>query len=59
MEAWSVVNRALLVVLGLFSLGLAGLTAVGVMRPKRKPREGWEEAFREMHARGDDEPLIW
>jgi antitoxin MazE len=25
-----------------------------VIRPARKPREGWDEAFREMARRGDD-----
>jgi antitoxin MazE len=24
------------------------------VRPARKPREGWDEAFKEMHERGDD-----
>lgn len=28
-----------------------------VIRSARKPREGWEAAFREMAARGDDELL--
>jgi antitoxin MazE len=27
------------------------------VRPIRNPREGWAEAFREMHARGDDRML--
>jgi len=26
--------------------------------PVRKLREGWEEAFREMARRGDDDPLL-
>jgi len=25
-----------------------------VVRPATKPRSGWEDAFREMHERGDD-----
>ena len=25
-----------------------------VVRPVRKPRQGWEEAFRRMHQHGDD-----
>ena len=29
-----------------------------VLRPVRKPREGWEEAFRRMHQNGDDRLLI-
>ncbi|MBD2751769.1 AbrB/MazE/SpoVT family DNA-binding domain-containing protein [Spirosoma validum] len=29
-----------------------------VLRPIRKPREGWEEAFKQMHANGDDRLLI-
>ena len=30
-----------------------------VIRPlKRKPRAGWEAAFKTMHARGDDQLLI-
>jgi len=29
-----------------------------VLRPVRKPREGWEEAFRQMHQNGDDKLLI-
>jgi antitoxin MazE len=28
-----------------------------LIRPARKPREGWAEAFREMAANGDDELL--
>jgi antitoxin MazE len=28
-----------------------------VIRAARKPREGWEESFREMAARGDDKLL--
>ncbi|GAB4014903.1 AbrB/MazE/SpoVT family DNA-binding domain-containing protein [Spirosoma koreense] len=29
-----------------------------VLRPVRKPREGWEEAFKQMHENGDDRLLI-
>lgn len=29
-----------------------------IIKPIRKPREGWEEAFRQMHENGDDELLI-
>ena len=29
-----------------------------VLRPVRKPRDGWEEAFRQMHQNGDDKLLI-
>ncbi len=28
------------------------------LKPVRPPREGWDEAFKEMHKRGDDELLI-
>jgi antitoxin MazE len=28
-----------------------------VIRPAKKPRSGWDDAFRAMAARGDDEPL--
>jgi len=28
------------------------------LKPVTPPRQGWEEAFKEMHERGDDEPLI-
>ena len=28
------------------------------LKPVRSPREGWDEAFKEMHERGDDELLI-
>jgi hypothetical protein len=27
---------------------------MGKPHPKRRPREGWEEQFRKMHALGDD-----
>ncbi|MDR9399073.1 AbrB/MazE/SpoVT family DNA-binding domain-containing protein [Salibacter sp.] len=29
-----------------------------VLKPKKKPREGWEKAFEEMHKQGDDNLLI-
>ena len=29
-----------------------------LLKPIRKPREGWEEAFRQMHENGDDKLLI-
>ena len=29
-----------------------------VLRPIRKPREGWEESFKKMHENGDDRLLI-
>lgn len=29
-----------------------------ILKPAHHPREGWEEAFKEMHERGDDELLI-
>lgn len=29
-----------------------------VIRPIRKPRDGWEDAFRQMHENGDDALLI-
>lgn len=29
-----------------------------ILRPVRKPREGWEESFRQMHENGDDKLLI-
>jgi antitoxin MazE len=29
-----------------------------VLRPVRKPREGWAEAFRQMHQNGDDRLVI-
>ena len=44
--------------------GLAGeveIEAEGdslVIRPIKKPRAGWEKAFREMVERGDDKPLL-
>lgn len=29
-----------------------------ILKAKTKPREGWDEAFKEMHANGDDQLLI-
>ncbi len=29
-----------------------------IIRPVRNPREGWDEAFKMMRERGDDEPII-
>lgn len=29
-----------------------------ILKPIRKPREGWEAAFQEMHERGDDALLM-
>lgn len=29
-----------------------------VLKPLAPPRQGWDEAFKEMHEKGDDEPLI-
>ena len=29
-----------------------------VLKPVRNPREGWEEAFRQMHEHGDDRLLL-
>ncbi len=29
-----------------------------VLKPVSKPREGWEESFRQMHENGDDSLLI-
>lgn len=29
-----------------------------ILKPVRKPREGWEASFKEMHENGDDELLI-
>lgn len=29
-----------------------------VIRPLSKPRKGWDKAFMEMHAKGDDELLM-
>ncbi|HTU89706.1 MAG TPA: AbrB/MazE/SpoVT family DNA-binding domain-containing protein [Gemmataceae bacterium] len=43
--------------------GLRGDVEIGVenealvIRPARKPRQGWEEAFQEMAQRGDDKLL--
>lgn len=29
-----------------------------ILKPKASPRKGWEEAFKEMHANGDDKLII-
>jgi antitoxin MazE len=29
-----------------------------VLRPITTPRKGWDEAFRQMHENGDDQPLM-
>jgi antitoxin MazE len=29
-----------------------------ILRPKKTPRKGWDEAFKEMHASGDDKLLM-
>jgi antitoxin MazE len=29
-----------------------------IIKPVGKPRQGWEQAFKEMHANGDDQLLI-
>lgn len=29
-----------------------------ILKPKTKPRQGWEEAFKEMHEQGEDSLLI-
>ncbi len=29
-----------------------------IIKPKNKPRKGWESAFKEMHEAGDDKPLM-
>ena len=29
-----------------------------IIKPKNKPRKGWESAFKEMHEVGDDKPLM-
>jgi len=29
-----------------------------IIRPKPEPRKGWDKAFRQMHAAGDDQLLI-
>ncbi|MGY6523536.1 MAG: AbrB/MazE/SpoVT family DNA-binding domain-containing protein [Mongoliitalea sp.] len=29
-----------------------------ILKPKTKPRQGWEAAFQEMHEQGDDSLLI-
>jgi antitoxin MazE len=29
-----------------------------ILKPKASPRKGWEEAFKEMHANGDDKLIV-
>jgi len=29
-----------------------------ILRPKSSPRKGWDKAFRRMHNKGDDKPLM-
>ena len=29
-----------------------------ILKPKQKPRKGWERAFRKMHRNGDDKLII-
>ena len=29
-----------------------------ILKPKAKPRQGWEKSFRKMHENGDDKPLM-
>lgn len=29
-----------------------------IIRPKRSPRKGWDKAFKRMHEKGDDKPLM-
>jgi len=29
-----------------------------ILRPKNTPRKGWDKAFRRMHEKGDDKPLM-
>lgn len=29
-----------------------------ILKPKKTPRDGWEESFKELHENGDDELLI-
>lgn len=29
-----------------------------ILKPISKPRQGWEQAFKEMHEKGDDQLLI-
>jgi len=29
-----------------------------ILKPKAKPRQGWDKAFKKMHENGDDKPLI-
>lgn len=29
-----------------------------VIKPKKTPRQGWDDAFKKMHENGDDKPLL-
>ena len=29
-----------------------------IIRPKQSPRKGWDKAFKRMHDKGDDKPLM-
>jgi len=29
-----------------------------IIKPRVEPRQGWEEAFKQMHESGDDKPLM-
>jgi antitoxin MazE len=29
-----------------------------ILRPIHEPRKGWDKAFKQMHEKGDDQPLI-
>jgi len=29
-----------------------------IIKPKAKPRQGWDKAFKKMHENGDDKPLM-
>jgi len=29
-----------------------------IIRPKRSPRKGWDKAFKRMHDKGEDKPLM-
>lgn len=29
-----------------------------ILKPKQKPRKGWEKAFRKMHENGDDKLIV-
>jgi hypothetical protein len=54
MEARLAMNRLCTIAFGVLSFTLAGVVTFCAFHPKRKPRAGWDRAFREMHERGDD-----